>query len=271
MLASIVWGSLGFPLFVALVFFVGARCFPGKGLAGIAPAVAFVVSWVYFLGAPDREIFKGNDWLLVMTPALAFSWGFRSSTRWRVLVALLACGVGYLILKPLGPAQWSLWLSAIVFVLWMAVGWRLSQGGDSSVFVGEFGLCSVAAFSLLAWLIVLWGSASKAQIMGGLITVVGVFVALYLLGQIIRKELVFGWMWIWFYWQALDAHFYMDVPWWFLMGPAFILITARFGSHIRYNNSKVNLTALGKRLVFLVFVVGGLASITYFFKPKSFY
>jgi len=271
---TIFWGTLGLPFFMTLALLIGARFLGERGigscLMGAAPAVAFVVSWIYFFGNPDWEMFKGNDWLLVMTPALALGWGLHSSKAWWIFLALLACGAGYWILKPLGLSQWSLWLSTIVFVLWMSMGGLLFQGGGAQESAGELALFSVAALSLLAWLIVMWGSASQAQVIGGLTTAVGVLVVFYLAGLVAGKGLSLGWIWIWFYWQLLNAHFYMDVPWWFLMGPAFILITAPFGSHIYYS-SKVNFRALAKKVVFLTLVIGGVAYAAYAFKPKSFY
>lgn len=274
MIATVIWGSLGLPLLITLVLLVLARVAPSKGLApwltGSAPAWSLAGSWWYFLGTPDWEAFSGNDWILVFTPLLALAWGVSGSSKLRAILAVVAAGTLVLFLKPLDPTPYLLLVVGAAYLVWIGLGGVLFRGGGSQGRAGEFALSSVAAFTAVAWLIVMWGSASQAQIVGGLTVAVGVFVALYLIGFVVSNDLALGWMWIWFFWQGLNAHFYMDVPWWFLLGPAVLMISARYGPHIRFN-SRINYQGLVARVCLLAIAVMGIAWAAFAFKPKSFY
>lgn len=174
---------------------------------------------------------------------------------------------------PVGPIG-SVWPYAahLVDVLW-SVGFFLgkTQGSQTE---GErpleLLLSLIAGLSLLAWLMLVWGSASQAQIVGGFCTALGFLSLLVVLSLADLKGDLLGWVGPWFGWLALFAYYYLEIPWWVLLLNGMVFVSGYYGSSAGYMKPW-SWKALGLRIVLLAILVGGLGFLALQVKPKSFY
>ncbi|MCB0364491.1 MAG: hypothetical protein H6624_03465 [Bdellovibrionaceae bacterium] len=275
MIVEVLWGSVLLPLLVSVVMFAGGF-FSGrealKALAvGVLPAAAFVSAWGALSGFPSWQAMTGNDWLLVATPVLALLWpmGFRYARLgwvWQLIAGLFIA----VLLAPLEVSGRMLLILLMCYGVWVSFLERhkgARQRGERPL---ELLLSLIAGLSLLAWLMLVWGSASQAQIVGGFCTALGFLSLLVVLSLADLKGDLLGWVGPWFGWLALFAYYYLEIPWWVLLLNGMVFVSGYYGSSAGYMKPW-SWKALGLRIVLLAILVGGLGFLALQVKPKSFY
>lgn len=231
MILTIAWGSAILPLFFSV------------GLLGInfqlerrwnwtcwslAPALAYSAAWWALAGIPVWESLSGNDWLVMCSPLLALLWSLARGRRILGLVVMaFSIVVVWLVIKPLELA----WVEQIgvysLLAIWLGVGEALGRFRANDLRGRDALLAGVFSTAYLAWIALLWGSASQSQIIMGSLTSLGVLLAFELMVRPGFQAKPLGWLWLWWFWQALVAHYYLEVPLWW-MAPLVLFATSHF-------------------------------------------
>lgn len=258
---------------------VEIKRFVGRSLVSLGPAFAFLGAWLALIGWPGFDFFSGPEILLVATPLLAVLSSSISHRIWRqVCFGLIGIGTIFLFLRPLNIQDLSLWLMiAAVICLFCVWNYFFSRSavdvnGESCLHCFEaagFYLSYLGIALLLAFEMLMWGSASWAQVMGGVVSSLSVNMAFILIDDVKNWQARPDWLWLFYCWQAILAYFYLEVPIQFLIPlAALALLSVYWEYHFK---ARANF----QRLILLVLIVFTtvFASVIWAFltKPKSFY
>lgn len=253
--------------------------FVGQSLVSLGPALAFLAAWWALIGWPGFDFFSGPEILLVATPVLAILSGSISHRLWRqVCFGFIGIGTIWLFLSPLNIQDLSLWLMiAAVICLFCVWNYFFSRSavdvsGESCLHRFEaagFYLSYLGIGLLLAFEMLMWGSASWAQVMGGVVSSLSVNMAFILIDNVKNWQARPDWLWLFYCWQAILAHFYLEVPIQFLIPlAALALLSVYWEYHFK---ARANF----QRLILLVLIVFttvfGCVIWAFLTKPKSFY
>lgn len=318
---SVLWGAVIGPLLVCIlvlmVLLILSLWFKDQIIFqkmtqffwSLLPFVGFSFAWRSFLGWPEVESFSGMDGLLLSIPvAVGLSLGISRRRGFGVLLFIWVGAVSWYLLRPLAvsdPMTWmvlltlltciSLWFFKFFFVFYSESHGHSLSVIASEVKVSQF-LAKVSSLIsylgtgvILAFYMLMWGSASSAQILGGFLASLGLMLCLEvaigvsqvkggwlmssmsLASKIVPRE--WNWIWIFFYWEGINAHFYLDVPLPFLIAPLLLML---FGSYWAQSvgNRRFSGSLRSRLLVlFAITIVTIAASIGWSLlaKPKSFY
>jgi hypothetical protein len=258
---------------------VEIKRFVAWSLVSLGPALAFIGAWQALIGWPGFDFFSGPEILLVATPVLAILSSSISHRIWRqVCFGLIGIGTIFLFLRPLNIQDLSLWLmiAAVIFFfcVWSYFFSRsvVDVSGESCLHRFEtagFYLSNLGIGLLLAFEMLMWGSASWAQVMGGVVSSLSVNMAFILIDDVKNWQARPDWLWLFYCWQGILAHFYLEVPIQFLIPlAALALLSVYWEYHFK---ARANF----QRLILLAFIVFAtvFASVIWAFltKPKSFY
>lgn len=253
--------------------------FVSQSLVTLGPALAFLGAWQVLIGWPGFDFFSGPEVILVAAPVLAILSVSISHRVWRqVCFGVIGTGAVWLFLRPLNIQDLSLCLIIVVvicfFCVWSYFFSRVVVGGSGECFFSRFELAGfyisyLGIVLLLAFEMMMWGSASWSQVMGGVVSSLSVNMAFILIDDVKNWQVRPDWLWLFFFWQGVLAHFYLEVPIQFLVPVAALwLLSSYWEYHFR---DRANL----QRLIFLAFTVFAtvFASVIWAFvtKPKSFY
>lgn len=253
--------------------------FVGQSLVSLGPALAFLAAWWALIGWPGFDFFSGPEILLVATPVLAILSGSISHRLWRqVCFGFIGIGTIWLFLRPLNIQDSSLWLviGAVIslFCIWSYFFSGIVIGGSGEHFLNRFEaagfyLSYLGIGLLLAFEMLMWGSASWAQVLGGVVSSLSVNMVFILIDDVKKWQVRPDWLWLFYCWQAILAHFYLEVPIQFLIPlAALALLSVYWEYHFK---ARANF----QRLILLALIVFTtvFASVIWAFltKPKSFY
>lgn len=253
--------------------------FVAQSLVSLGPAFAFLGAWQALIGWPGFDFFSGPEILLFATPLLAVLSSSISHRIWRqVCFGLIGIGTIFLFLRPLNIQDLSLWLMiAAVICLFCVWNYFFSRSavdvsGESSLYRFEaagFYLSYLAIGLLLAFEMLMWGSASWAQVMGGVVSSLSVNMAFVLIDDLKNWQARPDWLWLFYCWQAILAYFYLEVPIQFLIPLAALALLSLYWEY--YFKARANF----QRLILLAIILFAtvFASVIWVFltKPKSFY
>lgn len=253
--------------------------FVAQSLVSLCPALAFLGAWQALIGWPGFDFFSGPEILLVATPLLAVFSSSISHRIWRqVCFGLIGVGTVFLFLRPLNIQDLSLWLmiAAVIclFCVWSYFFSRIVIGGSGEHFLNRFEaagfyLSYLGIGLLLAFNMLMWGSASWAQVMGGVVSSLSVSIVFILTDDVKNWQVRPDWLWLFYCWQAILAHFYLEVPIQFLIPlAALALLSVYWEYHFKARANFQRLILLSLIVFTTVF-----ASVIWAFltKPKSFY
>lgn len=258
---------------------VEIKRFVAQSLISLGPAFAFLGAWIALIGWPGFDFFSGPEVLLVATPVLAVLTVFIAHRIWRqVCFGLIGMGTIFQFLRPLNNQDLSLWLviAAVIclFCVWnyffsrSAVdvngGSCLQRFESAGFYFSYLGIGLLLAFEML-----MWGSASWAQVMGGVVSSLSVNMAFILMDNVKSWQTRPEWLWLFCCWQAILAYFYLEVPIQFLIPLAALALLSLYWEY--HFKARANF----KSMILLTLIVFStvMASVIWVFltKPKSFY
>lgn len=258
---------------------VEIKRFVAQSLVSLAPALAFFGAWQALIGWPGFDFFSGPEVLLVATPVLAVLSVSISHRIWRqVCFGVIGIATIWLFLHPLNIQDLSLWLmiGALIcfFCIWSYFFSRSAVGGSGECFFNRFELAGfyisyLGIVLLLAFEMMMWGSASWSQVMGGVVSSLSVNMAFILIDDVRTWQVRPDWLWLFCFWQGVLAHFYLEVPIQFLVPVAALWLLSVYWEYHFKDRAKL------QRFILLAVTVFAtvFASVIWAFmtKPKSFY
>ncbi|MCB0363376.1 MAG: hypothetical protein KDD35_11670, partial [Bdellovibrionales bacterium] len=141
---------------------------------------------------------------------------------------------------------------------------KTNRFGEASLWLGYMGTGLILSFLML-----MWGSASLAQVLGASLVCLGIFlITIWLIDDSFFFHSL-DWLWVFFFWEGVGAYFYLEVPAQFLIPMALPMgLGQMWRAHFRGRANSRHLIILCFVVTAIVLAVGGWAFMS---KPKSFY
>lgn len=142
---------------------------------------------------------------------------------------------------------------------------------------------------VLAFYMLMWGSASSAQIVGGFLSSLALILLLEIFAGKLSPPPLSGlrrflqenlsnvphrnWLWVFFFWEGINAYFYLEVPGIFFIPPLFLLLLGGYSSYslLRCRPPQSLWLRFSVWLIIVAMSVIGSIGWSLLAKPKSFY